>query len=429
MPVFNVSFLRPGAKRGGGSGYGVLVDQLTMLENELASDGKLAPGDYDKLLERAQNLAVHPGLTADQRSNIAVKISGYKKAKATGALDVADDISLLNREVQDDHRTNTMLNGGDVTRFLDARVASLRLKADRIAQSIDQRQVSGNDVTAHQNEYAATLDDLNDALDALDKVQAYSAAPNQQPVGDFVAYVQTNSRGEITGLEVGRPGAKTGYAETNGLMGGLQVYGKVNKKQSGKSVFRLGNVEYSGSDLQFQDPSNPGSFRNAPLVAGGKGANQFAVIENYQDIQPGQAKPQGVLRPGDYARGKDGAIYFSNPAGGYRKYKNVLPDQLGINPQDILDLPSTIESSVNAQSNETVDGNESAFAPQSLPLGEYDRMRSSAPAPAASTPAPEQSASGTPRTPAPVSRAPQSTPGLAARTIQGAKGYLSRIFG
>ena len=379
-------------------------------------------------MKRAQDIASHPGLTNDQRSNVLVKISGYQKNKSNSALDASDDIARLNREVTDDTRNNTMRNANNPGSFLNARAASLKLKAERLGETIDQRTLSGGDATAHDNELAATLQDLTDTLDAIDAVESYSAAPSGKPVGNFVAYVETNARGEITAVEVGRPTSKSGYAETNALMQGLQVYGRVNRKEGGQNVFRLGNVDYKGSDLQIQDPTNPLAFRNAPLMAGDVKPGQFMAIESYQDVTPDQVTPQRVLRPGDYARGKEGTIYFSNPAGGYRKYKNVLPDQLGINPQAILDIPSNLEAGINAQSNETVDGMDSAFAPQSLPMGQYDKMRSSMPAPTApSTPAAAVSAAGgQSRTPAPVSRAPSGAGGLAQRTVSAAKGFLSR---
>lgn len=429
MGVFNVSFLRPGASKGGGGSYGVLVDQIAVLENNLASDGFLSPGDYDLLIKRAQDVASHPGLTNDQRSNLLVKISAYQEGKNTKALDAADDIARLNREVTDDTRNNTMRNANNPAQFLNARAASLRLKAERLGETIDQRTLSGADATAHDNELAATLQDLTDTLDAIDSVEGYAAAPSGKPIGNFVAYVETNARGEITAVEVGRPTSKSGYAETNALMQGLQVYGRVNRKEGGQNVFRLGNVDYKGSDLQIQDPTNPLAFRNAPLMAGDIKPGQFMAIESYQDVTPDQVTPQRVLRPGDYARGKEGTIYFSNPAGGYRKYKNMLPDQLGINPQTILDIPMNLEAGINAQSNETVDGMDSAFAPQSLPMGVYDKMQSSVPRPSApATPAGAAAeAGGQSRTPAPMSRAPQSAPGLAQRTVQAAKGYISRV--
>lgn len=430
MGVFNVSFLRPGAAKGSGGSYNILVDQLAVLENSLASDGQLSPGDYDLLVKRAQDIASHPGLTNDQRSNVLVKISSYQKGKSNNALDASDDIARLNREVTDDTRNNTMRNANDPSSFLNARAASLRLKAEQLGQTIDQRTLSGGDATAHNNELAATLQDLTDTLDAVDAVEGYSAAPSGKPIGNFVAYVKTNARGEIISVDVGRPGLKSGYAETSALMQGLQVYGEPNRKEGSQKVFRLGNTDYRGSDLQIQDPDNPLGFRDAPLMPSGvkAGGVYGTVIEQYQDVTPDQVQPQRVLRPGDYARGKDGAIYFSNPAGGYRKYKNMLPDQLGINPQSILDIPSNLESGINAQSNETVDGLDSAFAPQSLPMGQYDKMRTAMPAPTApSTPAAASSAAGgQSRTPAPVSRAPAGAGGLAQRTVQAAKGFISR---
>ena len=96
MAVFNLSFLNPGNKKSsGGSGYGIMVDQLSILENDLQSDGVLSPGDYDLLIKKAENLSTSPGLSADQRSNIAVKISNYKKTKKVSDYTKTGDISPL----------------------------------------------------------------------------------------------------------------------------------------------------------------------------------------------------------------------------------------------------------------------------------------------------------------------------------------------
>ncbi len=425
MPVFNVSSLRPGAARGG-STYGILVDQLSILENELAKDGQLSPGDYDLLIKKGREIASSGGLTAGERSNVLVKISGYEKGKAVNKVSDQNDVGRLNREVQDDQRTITTLFGNDPHRFLQSNVDLLKTKISHLADSIDQIDSSGGDSSQLVNEQVAALQDLQDAQDALAAVSGYKAGSGK-PAGDSVAYIQTNSRGEITSVEVGRSG-KSGYAETNALYGGLQVYGKPNAKSGGQNVFRLGGTEYKGSDLQFQDPNNPGSFRSAPLIAGGGGVG--VKVENYQDVNTAQLRTASTLRPGDYGRAQDGTLYESLPNGTYRKYVNTQPDQLGLNENDIMKMPARMEGGFNRASAETVYG---ANLPQ-MSLANPAQLTQTAPsvanqpaAPETTPPAqgqPQQSAPVSSRTPSPIDRSPKTAPGVASRVLDAAKKFF-----
>src|SRR3990167_3029687 len=223
MPVFNVSFLRPGAaKGGGGSGYGVLVDQLSILENELAGDGNLAPGDYDVLTKKAREIRLTGGLTNDQRSNLDVKISAYEKSKSTSKLGDSNDVGRMNRELKDDRLKTVMAFAHDPKTFLQKNSDLLEAKLSDLAQTINQLDDAGSDSSSQYNEYVSTLNDLQDALDALDDSSNYVTGSGK-PAGDFVAFIDTNSHGEITNIDFGRDGAKSGYAKTDGLYGGLQI--------------------------------------------------------------------------------------------------------------------------------------------------------------------------------------------------------------
>ena len=419
MPVFNVSFLRPGAAKGGGSGYGVLVDQLAILENELAKDGNLAPGDYDILTKKAREIRLTGSLTNDQRSNLDVKISAYEKSKSTSKLGDNNDVGRLNREVEDDRRKLTMAFANDPSRFLQGNADLLEAKASRLAETINQLDEAGADSSAQKNEYVSTLQDLQDSLDAIDKSSTY-APGSGKPAGDFIAFIDTNSRGEITKVEVGRIGSKSGYAETDALYGGMQIYGRPNAQSKGEKIFRLGNVQYKGSDLQFQDPDSPGSFRNAPLTANGKGVIK---VESYQDVDPTTLRAQQTIRPGGFARGKDGTLYESLATGGYRKYVNTLPDQLGRGDQDVLDVPQSMEAGINSGATETVYGADLPQMSVANPA-QLNELSPSAPTPSA---APAPAPASTPvsaRTPSPTERAPKSAPGIASRAIGAAKKFF-----
>ena len=432
MPgVFNVSFLRPGAVKAR-SDYGTLIDQIAIKKNELSIDGNLSPGDYDVLIKLAKDVYSHPGLTPDQRSNVNVQISNLTKDKAVNSLNRQNDIESLKREYKDDERTINMRFANRPDLLLQAKADALQMKAETLSQSIDTLENSGQDASAHSIEMSQTLQDLQDTMDSLDAVKQYQPGSNK-PTSDYVAYLDTNSRGEITNVEITRPTSKSGYAETNALYGGLQVYGRVNARKSGKAIFRLGSTEYSGSDLMVQDPQNPGSFRSAPLMAGGKNLGRGIQIENFQEINPNDVRPQQTIRAGSWARGQSGTLYQSLPTGGYRKYVGVLPDQLALDQADILDVPKATELGINFQSVETVDGNAQKVPLMSTQIpGLYDKLRS-APAPEmlaptgpiqSKVPAPE-TPGGMSKTPAPTERTPSGVLGYAGKVMSSVKSLFS----
>lgn len=432
MGVFNVSFLRPGGTKKGGSGYGILIDQLSIKENELAVDGNLSPGDYDVLIKMAQGFANSGALTADQRSNLTVKVSAYEKAKSASNIGDSNDIARLNREVEDENRNRNMMLGNNPQGFLKAQSDLLQVKAERLTESIEQIEMAGGDATAHWSEQAETLQQLQDTLDALDKV---SASDGSAPIGDYVAYIDTNSRGEITKVKVGRVGDETGYAETNALYGGMQVYGKPNAKVGGEKVFRLGGVEYKGSSLNISDPDVPGSFRSAPLMSPTfTGNRNIGVIkEGWESVDTNSLRTQKYVRPGGFARGRDGILYEALENGSYRKYVNTVPDQLGLGEQDVLDLPSRMEQGFNSQSTETVDGmelpqmsmaNPSDFAQLNAPSEAVPAAPGGGQPDAAAAPQASAAPAGRSRTPAPTERAPRRAEGIASRALSAARGFL-----
>jgi len=442
MAVFDVSFLNPKLKRsGGGSSYGTLVDQLSIKENQLSVDGKLSQGDYDSLLLDAQKLYNFAGLTTDQRSNIAVKISEYQKGKSTSRLKDTSDIDRLNREVGDDFRKNSLLFASSPQTLLKANSDALQAKLERLTDSIDALEGAGSDATSHINEFNDTLNRYNDTLSALSDMETYQPGSGA-PKSNYVAYLTTNARGELTNVEFDRPG-KSGFVETNGVYGGLQVYGKVNRKELGKNVFQLGDTVFSASDYAIPDPQNPGALRYNPLTATdtqkriGSGTS-FSQAGVYKEIDPKSVRSQGAIPAGGWAEGEKGALYRRGEDGRYTKYININRENLGISDNDILRVPRVLESSINQDVFQTIDG-AAMPAPKSYPadfIGPIPQgsTRASAAAPAAASkidyaPDAARQTVATSRTSAPTERTPQTSPGIASRTIGAAKSYLGQLFG
>lgn len=435
MSVFNVSFANK-KTQSSGQDYGILVDQLDILESTLAADGKLSSGDYTLLTQKAQQLYGHPGLSPAQRSNIEVKIASYKSSGSKSGLKDAQDISQLNNEIQDDERKASMLRGNNPTKFLEAQSAIQSAKVRQLADAINSLDQSGSDSSAHVNEYNDALTAYQDTLQALEYVQGHQAGA--APTSDYAAYITTNNDGEIVGVKIGREGSVTGgkYYETNGLYGGLKIYGLMNHKENGKSVFLLGNQKYSGTDVMIPGPD--GTMKNTVLVnesiQKGKPGMFTSAVAGYTEgvvVDPttGQSnvRTQSAIRSGGYAMGSKGFIYKKNDDGSYTKYVSADKEKLGISDNQIINIPNSMEQSILGSVRETVPMSVSAptlpVSPTLAPVtGPTSAPVSAAPANSSRLPA------GSPP-PQPTDRSPQSAQGLASRVKAGAKSFLAGLFG
>lgn len=434
MPVFDISFLKPGSAKGG-STYNTLVDQLSIKEAELAGDGVLSPGDYDLLANLARKVYGSPGLTKDQRSNVLVKIADYKKGQSTTTVKNNSDVSRLNRDYQDDLAKNTMLFGNDPKTLLQTNADAAHAKIQKLAEAIDQIEQAGGDASEQLNEYSKTLNEFQDTLHAQEDVNKYKG--EGKPDSPYVAYMTTNPQGEIVDVKVGKVGSNSGYVETNGIYGGLQIYGKINAKENGKNIFNLGNTKFSAADLLLPDASNPGAMKANRLIAedqqsqGGKG---FDTASNnlFKPIDPTQVRVQGAVPTGSWAKGIDGTLYERLDNGSYKKYVNVDQEKLGIPDNKVIRVPRSFEQSINQNATQTFDGSGQTIMPQGFtgPLSPTEKYSpvgapNQPPAPAAAPAGP----AGSPKTPQPTSRAPQSAPGLAERVNSSVSKFVGSLFG
>lgn len=430
MPVFDVSFLNPNAPRGGGSNYNTLIDQLAIKESELASDGKLAPGDYDLLAGMARKIAGSPGLTKDQRSNVLVKIADYGKNKSTSTLKDSQDVQRLGRDYQDDLAKNTMLFGNDPKTLIQTNVDATHAKIQKLADSIDQIEGSGGDASEHLNEYNKTLNEYQDLLHAQNDVNNYKG--EGKPDSPYVAYMTTNNSGEIVDVKIGKVGSNSGFTETNGVYGGLQVFGKINSKENGKNVFQIGNTRFSAADLLLPDASNPGAMKSNRLIAedqqsqGGSGFDT-ASTNVFKPIDPTKVRVQGAIPTGSWAKGIDGTLYQRLETGRYKKYVNVDEKALGISDSNIIRVPRSLQGSINANTDTTFDGaGIKDFVPQGT-MGPLAPGQGYSPVDKAPTPPPQPT--GSPKTPSPTSRAPQDSQGLASKITGGVQKFVGSLFG
>lgn len=422
MAVFNVSFANTKTKALG-KDYGYLVDQLDIMESQLQSDGKLSPGDYDLLSKRAQQIYAYPGLTPAQRSNIEVKIASYGSKKSRDVIHDQNDIARLNRELEDDARKSSMLLGNNPTAYLQAQVALQDARVSRLADAIDNLDGSGDDSSAAINEYNTALQDYQDALEALDVAQKHQLGG--APKSGFAAYITTNNSGEITDVKIKREGTQSGYLETNGLYGGMKIYGKLNRKENGQNLFVLGNDTYRGND--FISLGSDGSMRSAPLLSSrttqGKnfGAVQFA--KSYVDMDAATTKTQSAIRAGGWVEGSDGFLYQKGTDGKYTKYVNVSKDQLNVRDSDIIKVPRSMEQSIVPMVTKTID---SAPAPKLPQPTTADMSMGPAAAPAEQKPR-LPGLGGGPVQPTPT--AGSRIKDIAAGAMKSAGSYLGKLFG
>ena len=430
MANFDVSFLNPKLRKSSSSDYGFLVDQLDIKQSQLESDGKLSPGDYDLLKEMAAKIYSHPGLSPAQRSNIEVKIANYDQKKKVDTLNSTNDISRLGREIKDDLSKIGLRYANDPEKFLTAKSAALNAKIDSLSESINSLESAGDDTSNHMNELNATLSEYNDTLQALDDVKGSVGAT--APKSDYAAYITTNSKGEITDLKIDRIGGVSGYNETNGLYGGLQVYGKVNRKDaSGNKVFQLGTQTFSASDVVI--PNADGTMKPSTLISSDKQKNAKGGItisqSGYTPVDLTTVKPQSAIRDGGWVEGEKGFLYQKQQDGSYRKYVNSDKTKLGISDGDVLRVPRSFEQGIIKNVTETVDGSATPEAP--VPMTMFSQP--AGPTPAAPTEVQnfqQSQAKSTPNTGgAPTERAPQSSQGIAQKAMGAAKGFLGKLFG
>jgi hypothetical protein len=356
MASFNVSFLNPNAKKKSAKTYGILTDQLSMMEDRLAEDGMLSPGDYDLLQRKGQEIYSHPSLTPAERSNVSVKLSEYKKQGNLVKIKKTDDIPRVNREIQDDMAKNRIHNADNPTNFLQVQAKVYAAKLDQLSTSIDRLEASGGDATEHYNELTNTTNDYQDTLQALDDVSNYQAGAT--PTSNYATYLTTNARGEIVDMKISRIGASTGYSETNGVYQGLPVYGKINRKDaSGNKIFQLGNEVYSAPDVTI--PGADGTMKSSVLISSDRqktaGKGGFTIAQSgYKDVDLTQVKPQQGIPEGGWVQGDKGSLYQRKSDGTYSKYINYNKEDLGIEDYQLTRMPQSFMQGI-ASSVDTTD--------------------------------------------------------------------------
>jgi len=445
MAVFNVSFLNPKTRaKAGGVNPSILADQLVILEQELGKDGYLSPGDYDILINKARDIQTSSGLSAAQQSDYDVRISRFEAAKQTSSQDRTEDINKSNMTLKSEAAEDVMVVGNNPAEFLRGRVASYQSKLNDLQEAIQRRAGSLQDTIEYENEYQATMSEYQQKFSALAAMENFDG---NNPIQGHVAYVTTNSRGEIVDVDYSKHGSKSGYSETNGMIDGFQVYGKTNYKRDGKNFFIMGDNMFQAPDMMIPDPENPGSFKPNKMVANVSQQGPFTVGESGYLAIPGKSVGiQGYIPPNSWAKGVGGTVYNRRDDGGYTKYININQSMPDMPPTDsMLTIPDKFEQNLMSNVDETIDPsvqiapndglNYTPMDPAAMegsgvqvPAGQSELVPPSAPM---STEAPAQGQGGptTRRTPQqPKNRASNSVGSTIQRTIQSGANAFKSLF-
>ena len=409
--------------------------KLLLNKNRLETDGELSPGDYDILIEEVRKVYSHPGLSAANRSDLDVKLSQYEEGKGKTTLNNTQDISRLNREIEDDFRTQNMLLANDPSAILRSRSDAYRAKLDRLSESIDQLEGSSQDASQHYNEFNATINEFQDLRQAMADIAEYQGG---EPTSQMVAFITTNSDGQISDVKFGRVGSHSGYVATNGVYGGMKIHGKVNRKEGGSNIFQLGNTQFSAPDITTPDPNNPLGFRSQTLISSNtqqqRGNITTAQAGQFDVVDLSQVPLQSSIREGGYAKGSSGHIYQRLPGGQYRKFVDAKLENLGITEGDILPIPSSFEKNIIPSVTETVDGSVPFTPPTPAGIDPAASVAGSATSQVqgqgSETISNEAQAQGRARGQgAPTQRAPQTSQGIASRAIGAVGGFFKNILG
>jgi hypothetical protein len=437
MPAFNYSSFNRSARAAPAQSYGYLIDQLKIKENLLASDGKLAPGDYKILLADAQKLLTNPGLTQAERSNVQVKVSDYQKAMKNDKLKDNQDIKRINDEISNDMKKVSYTAGNDPIAVLTAKAANLEGKIFRLNENIRQINSAGGDASQQELERLKANDEWRDTTDGLSAAANWQ--PGQPPIQGFIMNVSTNNRGEIREVSFTRtPDSK--HIMTSAVLGGFQVAGLPNAQigsQENQNVFVLGNQKFSASTNLRPGPD--GTFKQDTLVTEGQKVAQGArgrtkATSEYIEIPAGQVPTQRYSQPGEWIQGNNGEFYKSLDDGNFEKYINATKEDLGIDESSLMThMPKELINSTVIP--KTIRTNDAALMkPQSTatstPGFAPNTSTSTIPGPTTApvTPGPTTPA-GRSRTPGPINRAPSTAPDIAQSLGAKAKSFLGSLFG
>ncbi len=444
MAIFNVAFLNPRMrKKSGGAGVKVLLNELEIFETSLmGEENNLSPGEIDKLIDRRRKLQNSGALTATQISDQNVKIAKLQQQKEAVKFSMDENIEKINRDMKNSDVEINEVTGNSPIGFFKAKIASLEDKTEKLYSSIEKRTREGMDFSGHQGELSEAKAELESRYRSLQMLESFDG---ENPIKGLVAYMNTNDDGEIIGVDFLPYGSKSGYAETNGMVDGCQIFGKVNYKDQDYNHFLLGDIKFTAVDTMEQDPENPRNMIPRKLVSDTRTMSGYKVGQHGWLNIPSTLEIDGKLyntlkvedhfKRNSFAKGIEGNLFKRREDGGYTEYLNIDRSRadLPANMEDIRTVSEDGERVLKRRVDETVDFADSIEPEEEMPMAPMETVGPMAPE-TFTQKGPLQPRQGVSR--ATTRRTPQqpkeqASPGMletAKRTFQGGVDYLKSRF-
>jgi len=452
MPTLNLSFLNPKFRKAGGdssTGYGMLIDQIAIMENQIREQrgGDPTPGDYDNLINLTRQLSLTPGLTKGEVSNFNVKLSKLEADKAVKELEYKNDLEAMTRDLENTQNEIMWNSGNNPKNYFYDNIQDLRAKNLILDEEIIRRQLEKKDTSAFINQQNEVLDRISffeEIYEAGDK-----GFDGKNPINGYVAYVKTNPKGKIIDIEYGRSGDRSGYQPVEAMIGGYQVYGKSYTRPGDESnYFNLGNKTYVASNKMTFDPVTRMPIMKSNILRDASGTSQGFV--NYDsNMAPVEIPMQNSISKGQWASDFNGNYYKKRDDGGITKFVNFKDGMLpGITESNKdtspIKISNRISNALFSGSDETIDGAEnmspqegfdmasmggqgyptpeqSSPYPKSITTQAKDTGMSMAPQPKPQTPSVSKPAQ-------PKERASEGIIPTAQRTINAGRDYIKNLF-
>lgn len=452
MAILNVAFLNPRMRaKSGGEGASILSDRLSILESSLLGEGnELSVGDINLLIDETRKIQNSGVLTQTQISNYNVKIARYQQQKESILVQRSENIDRMDNEMKKDDVDMFKILENNPIELTRAKVASLTLKIDQLTESIQKRELLGQDATDLILEKRSTKTEWDRKVETMKAAEAFE--DKGDVAANHAAYVVTNDQGEIIKVDYAPTGTIKGYAETNATMNGFRVYGKINEKVGNDNFFRIsfgGQLEnFSAPDIMMPDAAHPGEFKPTKLIGNLEEMGPYVVGRHgYIDLtsrdfgEEGEENIQGVqiqraIPKDSWAKGLDGTMYHRKKDGNFEKHLNIDYIPRGFDPKFMYTISPQEEAMIWRKTDETIDHadimepeeqmqftSESAIETQARGLQEMLPSQRISPA--------EKPVARARTTKTPQQPREQASPGImetAKRTFQGGVDYLKSRF-
>jgi len=352
MAIFSAGSLN----RSGGSGDNSAIYnmQLQQMETLLSKDHVLSPADNQKLAAMARGFAAKMS-KASQAAPFLSKAAVYENSIANSKDTYVPDIK---KELDDQSLVNGMQLTNSPRAYVEATIQTLTALRNQVGEYLtDARNVGSINEQTYSDEY-------NNILDELDKWETTVDDKGELVPGTLWAYATTDANGDIKNFEYA-PKIATPKHIKNSTKTDLMIDGKIPvsvvpiSEMSGmvKTKFLGRELASTGQATFSVDPTtNTLISTQAPLMSKGD-----------KNIKSGDINVKRYIGNGEFALGTDKKTIYGRKDGKYQKYVNFSPKQLGVNSDNMLQLPKSWEDNIGSLVREEIDGNNLPTPSNGLP--------------------------------------------------------------